>query len=193
MVKFHQTLLDDEALAYLKGGKELLAEELGRKVSYSEVVKRYIGQEVRMHRILPDIRDYIQNYSYGLSLDERVMGIVLFGSYARGTDTIESDIDLFTVFNGTLLQGMKLFSTIDKNLEPSRKKIVSTGRYAYMSPLIVNTEDLHNLLPIFFDVMDYGVVLFQRENIINDLYKWLETRKHRRNYLLGKEALSWLE
>ncbi|MHB1709387.1 MAG: nucleotidyltransferase domain-containing protein [Thermoplasmataceae archaeon] len=181
----------DEALAYIKSEKGLLSEELGKKVSYSDVIKRCVGNEVRMHRIRPDVLNYVKNYSFGLSLDERVLGIVLFGSYVRGTDTTGSDIDLFTVFNGTLFDGLKLFSAMDRKLEPIRKKIVSMGRYAYVSPFIVDTSNLFDNMPIYFDVMDFGVVLFQKDNTINNFYKWLNTKKHRRNFLFGKEALSW--
>ncbi len=193
MTKFHQTLLDDEALAYIKSEKVLLGEELGKKISYSEVIKRCVGKEVRMHRIRSDILDYIKNYSFGLSLDERVMGIVLFGSYARGTDTAGSDVDLFTVFNGTLFEGLKLFSAMDRKLEPLRKKIVRMGRYAYVSPFIVDTSNLSEIMPIYFDVMDFGLVLFQRDNTINNFYKWLTGKRHRRKFLFGKEALTWTE
>lgn len=193
MGKFHQTLLDDEALSYIKSGKELIAEELGKKVSYSEVIKRYVGQEVRMRRIRADVRDYVRNYSFVLSLDERIAGIVLFGSYARGSETKESDIDLFVIFNGTLYEGLKLFSTVDRNLEPLRQDIVRRGIYTYVSPLIVNLEELYEFKPIYFDIMDYGIVLFQRKDTISSLYRWLGSMNHRRNFLLGKEVLNWTE
>ncbi len=193
MSKFHQTLLDDEALAYIKAGKVLLSKESGKRVSYSEVIKRYVGKEVRIQRLQPEIRHYIEGYCFGLSIDERVMGIVLFGSYARGTETEWSDIDLFIVFKGTFLEGLKLFSNMDKNLQRDRDRIVKDERYPYMSPFFVDTEGLYDLNPIYFDIMDYGIVLFQRENTISDFYKWLNIKNHRRDFRMGQEVLSWTE
>ena len=67
------------------------------------------------------------------------------------------------------------------------------GRYAYVSPLIVDTNNLSEIMPIYFDVMDFGLVLFQRDNTINNFYKWLTGKRHRRKFLFGKEALTWTE
>ena len=110
-------------------------------------------KEVRIQRLQPEIRHYIEGYCFGLSIDERVMGIVLFGSYARGTETEWSDIDLFIVFKGTLLEGLKLFSNMDKNLQRDRDRIVKDERYPYMSPFFVDTESLYDLNPIYFEAI----------------------------------------
>jgi len=87
--------------------------------------------------------------------------VVLFGSYAKGTETKVSDIDILVVSN-------------EKNIE----KIASTFKTKYnisIKPVIVKAEDFKNIKkdnPTFYnDLIKFGIVLDGLEFFFKEVYK----------------------
>jgi len=87
--------------------------------------------------------------------------VVLFGSYAKGTETKVSDIDILVVSN-------------EKNIE----KIASTFKTKYnisIKPVIVKAENFKNIKkdnPAFYnDLIKFGIVLDGLEFFFKEVYK----------------------
>lgn len=87
--------------------------------------------------------------------------VILFGSYAKGTETKESDTDILVVSN-------------EKNIEG----IASTFKTKYnlaIKPVIVKVEDFENIQkenPTFYnDLIEFGIVLDGSEFFFKKVYK----------------------
>jgi len=57
----------------------------------------FMAETVLSQRILDSLSNYLQHL-YG----QRLAGLILFGSHARGEATLESDIDVLVILKGTV-------------------------------------------------------------------------------------------
>jgi predicted nucleotidyltransferase len=48
---------------------------------------------------------------------DRLIGVVLFGSVARGTADRRSDIDLIIIVDGNLIHGRRIYTTLARDLD----------------------------------------------------------------------------
>ena len=90
-----------------------------------------------------------------------IQSIVLFGSYARGTATKQSDIDLFFIVSDIK----------DKNLRESIERESASYQYSHnirISPLITDIEEFKKMLKakelnVGKEVKEYGISLYGYE------------------------------
>ena len=187
---FKQTLLTRDAYNSLRIAKDIKKKETGGKVSYSDIIVEIIGKQINYQRIKEDIRDYLEDIVSNLVTDKGILGIVLFGSYANGSFNKYSDLDLFIVVDGDEADYAEKINLVIRG----KSNLLQDGKssyYPYIGPLIVNTENLNIMRPIFFDVMDYGIVLFQRRSVIRKFLESLRKYEHRRSNIDGTEVLTW--
>ncbi|MHB8372839.1 MAG: nucleotidyltransferase domain-containing protein [Thermoplasmataceae archaeon] len=187
---FRQTLLTEDAYKCLRFAKDIRKKECGGKVSYSDVIVELMGKQNNYQMINANIRDYLEDIVSNLVVDKGIKGIVLFGSYARGNFTKYSDIDLFIAVDGDETKYTDKINLVIRGKHNSFKD-EAWSYYPYISPLIVSTKNLDVMRPVFFDVMDYGIILFQRESVIRAFFECLRRYKHRRLNIEGVEVLTW--
>ena len=187
---FKQTLLTRDAYNSLRIAKDIKKKETGGKVSYSDIIVEIIGKQINYQRIKEDIREYLEDIVSNLVTDKGILGIVLFGSYANGSFNKYSDLDLFIAVDGDEADYAEKINLVIRG----KSNLLQGGKssyYPYISPLIVNTENLNIMRPIFFDVMDYGIVLFQRRSVIRKFFEDLRKYEHKRSNIEGTEILTW--
>lgn len=80
------------------------------------------------------------NQIYG----ERLSKVILFGSYARGTEHDESDIDLLVVLKDKQISAFREIENINAEIY---EIILDTGK---MISFVPTTEDIYASLPNFF-------------------------------------------
>lgn len=121
---------------------------------------------------------------------DRLISLAVFGSVARDTPNPYSDIDLLIIIE-PLPQGrlrrMEEFILVEKKLEPwldflQKEKQINTC----LSPIIKTPGEVKLGSPLFLDMIDDAVILYDKGNFLKeyffDLKKRLTEMKAERKY-----------
>lgn len=119
---------------------------------------------------------------------DNLVSLCVFGSVARNTATDFSDIDILIICEklkkGRLFR-IKEFGKIEKVLEQKKYNFI-------FSPIIKTKEEVLKGSPLFFDMIEHSLILYDKEfflgNYLKDLKKRLDNlgakRVERRGYWL---------
>lgn len=119
-----------------------------------------------------------------------LVSVVLFGSWARGVATPESDIDLLIVVDG-LPRGrtrrLEAFERVEVDTEvPRRKMWNDCAQIPELSPIFKTPEEVRRGSPLFLDMTEWCRILWDRDGFfasyLEDLrrrMKMLGTRRRR--------------
>ncbi|MCW1309898.1 MAG: nucleotidyltransferase domain-containing protein [Candidatus Parvarchaeota archaeon] len=194
MDKWKQMMIKAETHDILKAAKQSLSESENRHFSFSDVIITLIGKRLLFSISNPAVRDYIKEYSNELMKDERVLGMILFGSIAEGTWDNYSDIDLFIITKGKPLDIIHKTNEIDKKLKAQQEKLLDMGLGLYVSPFVVSVDELDEFRPIYLDIVDKGIVLYERQKTVSNFIRDLRSKiSYKRIKTLNGEVLKWKE
>ena len=191
MIKYKQTIMNEETYDLIRKGKQKLFEKFDKPFSIAETISYYMKGSVTLDLVPREVRDYVNEIVANLGADSRIRAIILFGSYARGEQTKYSDIDLFIVFDGKKIDAFDLVSSTVKSLISFRNGILDSGLYSDISPLIITSTDLKELRPIYFDIVRDGIQLFDRDSTIDEFFRWILKFKVKRRIVASTEVVSW--
>lgn len=191
MKKFKQTLLTEEAYYQLKEAKEILKKLTGRNVSFTEVIHKFVGKQLVILGLDQDIKNYISAFVDIITLNKHTLGIILFGSVAKGTFTKFSDIDIAVITDSDFLDYLNYLNKSIKEIENYQDILIKKGLSLYINPLIITKRDLGKLNPIYFDIVDDGVVLYQRADTVSNFFESLEKFKHKRINTASGQIVTW--
>lgn len=122
---------------------------------------------IRRNRlILKDLKENIVNY-----YSDRLISLVVFGSFARGTATPESDVDLLLIVNGLHKRKMKRIEEFIDNVE---EKIENVSNY--ISPIIKTPEEISSGSPILLDMVIDSIILYDKGNFFKRTIEKLRER-----------------
>lgn len=96
---------------------------------------------------------------------DTLVGVVLFGSYARGDHGPDSDLDVLAVLRETRLRPTQRADVASTALAELRrtdawKQAVEAGLLPELSPLVLTTPECRRIPPILMDVATEGVVIW---------------------------------
>lgn len=120
---------------------------------------------------LPLLRDYCE-LLWGRYRD-RLEGVVLFGSVARGDWKRESDIDLLVVVQGW--REIRDWERIEE-LSPLKNRLarrdsqagaIQAGFYPAIHVLPLSPEEMQSFRPLYLDIATDGIVLFDKEGLMS--------------------------
>lgn len=191
MIKYKQTIMNEETYDLIRKGKQKLFEKFDKPFSIAETISYYMKGSVSLDLVPREVRNYVKEFVSNLGADSRIRAIILFGSYARGEQTKYSDIDLFIVFDGKKIDAFDLVSSTVKSLISFRDNILDSGLYSDISPLIITSTDLKELRPIYFDIVRDGIQLFDRDSTIDEFFTWILKFKVKRRIVASTEVVSW--
>ncbi len=143
------------------------------------------------YRFDNDIMNYINEFINILKKDDNTLGVILFGSVSKGTYNRYSDIDLFIIIKGEKLDYLWKLGKLNEKIESQEKALVEAGYYLHISPTVFEYKELSEFKPLFFDIADYGIVLYDMEGIAGDFMKNISLIEHKRNKTEHGEELSW--
>jgi predicted nucleotidyltransferase len=120
---------------------------------------------------------------------ERLITVAVFGSVARQTATIESDIDLLIVATDLprgRVKRVSEFIAIESRLKKEIKELEGSGIHTWLSPVIKTPEEVLSGSLLFLDMIFDGLILYDR----NDFFKnFLNSFKERLQSLGAKRIV----
>ena len=191
MTKYRQTLLDEEAHQLIGRGKRVLHKKFDHSFSVAETIRYYMRGALRLDELPEPVREYVNEFVVRISVDERVLGIVLFGSYSRGDQTKYSDIDIFIVYDGEKAEAYRSIFSHDPELRKTRNDMFSSSYFSDIEPFIVPYNDLGVFKPVYLSILKDGILLFERKSVISKFFKWIMGIKSKSIIIDSSEVLNW--
>lgn len=118
---------------------------------------------------------------------DNLVTLVVYGSVARGSARQDSDIDLLIVANAlprSRMERQDIFLKVEKNLEPEINDLWEKGFYIDFSPIILSAEEARRIRPIYLDMVEDAVIIYDRDDffrrVLNRLKRRLEELGARR-------------
>ena len=190
--KLKQMLLDESTVMEVNEAKEFLSREIGRRATSKDVIEEFVGRRLRFLRLKKEVRDYINGFVDLITRKEKVMGIMLFGSVARGLYRKDSDIDVLIVIRGSAISCIDEIEESIDGVEELRAPLVQMGFYLRIRPLILSLEDLKIFRPIYLSIVDEGVILFERRDALTNFMTDIKRNINwRREIAEGGVVLKW--
>ena len=105
---------------------------------------------------------------------KRLVSVVLYGSVARGNALKESDIDILLVVDGTdhsrhrrHREILPLLFTLRQ--DPAYQELERMGYCHEIMPLILSREEVSHTIPLYFDMVEDGIILYDDGTMRNKL------------------------
>ena len=191
--KYKQTLLDENAYNTLVDAKAVIQAKSNRKVTFSDVINEFIKKKVNFLKLDVDIQNYILTFVDQVKQDKNVLGIMLFGSIARGTFNSYSDIDVLVVVDGNVLTYFDKLEQIIKEIDSIRQKLVTKGLYLYISEVILKKEDLAEFRPFYISLLEEGITLYEKDGILTEFISNLKKIRYTWLKMGNNLVLEWKE
>jgi len=121
-----------------------------------------------------------------------LVSFVVYGSVARGNATKDSDVDLLIIADNLpdRYEMFKIFDKAEEAIFDKINKLRKDGYYIFLSPVIKSREDARLITPLYLDMIDDAVILYDKDefftNVIGKLKKRLDELKAER-VILGKK------
>lgn len=189
--KYKQTLLDENAYNALVDAKVVIRAKSNRKVTFSDVINEFIKKKVNFLKLDMDIQNYILTFVDQVKQDKNVLGIMLFGSIARGTFNSYSDIDILVVVDGNVLTYFDKLEQIIKEIDPTRQKLVAKGLHLYISEVILKKEDLAEFRPFYISLLEEGTILYEKDGILSEFISNLKKIRYAWVKMGNNLVLEW--
>lgn len=113
------------------------------------------------------------------SLRGNLVSVVVYGSVARGSARKDSDIDILIVAENPpkgRMERQRMFLEIESSLEPLINELWDRGFYVDFSPLILSKEEASKIRPIYLDMVEDAIILYDREGFFGDVLERLKRR-----------------
>lgn len=121
------------------------------------------------------------------SLGDRLVSFVVFGSVARGEAGKNSDIDILLVVKDlpkSKFKRQELFMKIEERIEGILNKFYEKNYFIDFSPILKTPEEALKITPLYLDMVEDAIIIFDREFFINIL-----TRLKKRLDELGAQRM----
>lgn len=111
---------------------------------------------------------------------ERLTSLAVFGSWARGTATPVSDLDLLVVAQSlppSRMKRVREFDTVEAATQTERALVWGTNRPAIeLAPVFKTPAELAAGSPLYLDMTLWCVVLFDRDHTLGEYLTGLRAR-----------------
>lgn len=125
-------------------------------------------------QLLIELMDY-----YG----DRLESAVLFGSVARKTPGYESDIDLLIIAENLpdgRMSRVREFDAIEKRMDPMMRSMKQYNIHTRLSPVFKTKKEALNGSPLFIDMVEDAVILFDRNSFFKEIIEGMRLRLEKR-------------
>ncbi len=118
------------------------------------------------HRLFLDavLREIMHHYG------DNLLGLALFGSFARGENRKDSDLDILIVLKdapGRRLRLVEFIREIEMKHDALAQRLFSEENLlCELSPYILTVSEAELVQPIYYDLVDNHIVIFDPQGII---------------------------
>lgn len=184
-------MLDIGSYAKLSEAKKALRKRSGLKLSFSDIITDLIIKRLEFLRVEEELKAYLRTFVAKMSAVPEVEGVLLFGSLAKGSYNQYSDIDILLVVDGKRWEVFEKATSKGKILGEERGRLMELGLPSLISPIVLDENDLKEFRPFYFDFADFGVILFERNNVLSDFIYSIRRIKHKRQIVNNVEVVTW--
>ncbi|MGB9720641.1 MAG: nucleotidyltransferase domain-containing protein [bacterium] len=125
-------------------------------------------------KLIPKLKKAVMN-CYG----ERLVSLVLYGSVGRKTPNYDSDIDMLIITEHPpkgRMRRVREFENVEKELRDELLKLHNRRIYLSLSPIIKSREEVLLGSPLFLDMIDDSIILYDRKNFFKDYLQAFKKR-----------------
>ncbi|MEZ0289810.1 MAG: nucleotidyltransferase domain-containing protein [Sulfolobales archaeon] len=112
-------------------------------------------------------------------LGDDLISFVVFGSVARCDAKRDSDIDLFIVIRNppkSRFRRQDLFIELEEEIIEDIERLRDQGYNIDFSPIIKSVEEASRVTPLYLDMVEDAVILYDRDNFITNILEKLKRR-----------------
>ncbi len=161
------------------------------KATFTGIIDSLVSKEYLAASLDEDVQAYIRAFVNEIAAVDDVLGVALFGSVARGTYNSYSDIDLFTVVKRRSFDLTERVYSARTKLHAYEDTLIKKGLYLYISPLIVDIDELSQFRPIYLDIAEDGMILFERNRVLSDFFKRIGKVEKSHESIAGVRVIRW--
>jgi len=114
-----------------------------------------------------------------LTLGERLVSVVVYGSVARGQMRKNSDVDLLLVANGlpsSRFERINVFIKAEDMLTESLEKLYEDGYVITFSPVIKTPEEAEKISILYLDMVEDGIIIYDKDLFFERILSRLSER-----------------
>ncbi len=190
-MRYKTIMLDTNSYAKLASAKEAMRRKSGLKLSFEDLILDLIGRRLELSPIDGRLKRYIEKAAFEISELDGIDGILLFGSVAKGTYNKDSDIDLAIFTKSKKLDVLEKVMSIKGALSNEAISLMKLSVPHSLSPIVLDREDAKTFKPFYFDLADYGIILYEKANAVSKFIDSMKWKKHRREVVKGAEVITW--
>jgi len=165
------------------------------KLNTNKGLPKNVAMETTDTRAIPgQYKRLIEDYCFALEehFGEKLSSICLFGSVARGKAKPESDIDILVLVDELPPDlGLRTRETnyIHENLKKTEGylSLRKLGRSGLISDFFFTPQEIKNHPPILLDVIDDGIIIYDKASFLS---KELKVLKERLNRLKARKVIT---
>lgn len=122
-------------------------------------------------------RDYIEKLIERIKeyYGDNLISVVIFGSYAKGQNKTNSDLDILIVLKRCEKSRQKrlheFVEGIEMPLEPLAIKLLDEGIYMDITPIILTKDEAEYFNPLYLDMVEHKIIIFDKDNFIRSILK----------------------
>ena len=185
-------MLSTEVYIRLRRFIESYSKKTIRSCSFSDAIEFLLRKPFFIYTVDESLRDYVLAFVAKITRHEDILGVLLFGSVAKGTNSRNSDIDIMIISSSGFLETLREISACLQELDSLHVELLlRKGLLMNIAPLIITQTSLNEFNPIYFDFADYGIPLFDRNMILENFLIDIEKIPHERRPYIDGEILDW--
>jgi len=123
--------------------------------------------------------EVLRNLLESLKKHFDLISLVVYGSVARGEARKDSDLDILVIADNLpedRYDRFKLFEIAEKEVEHLFKELRNRGYNIFVSPIIKSKEEAKVLSPIYLDMVEDALILYDKDFFFSKILKRLRQR-----------------
>ena len=112
-----------------------------------------------------------------IACGDNLISLILYGSIARGDFRKDSDIDLLLIFEKLPKEKFlrqDYFIDVEKGI--SFTELYEKGYFPAFSPILKTKKEANFLSPLYLDMVDDAIILFDKDSFFQNILKKLRER-----------------